>query len=124
MEGVDDIGVRRMVFGALLVVLEEARAHQSRRRRDKPGRVLREHLLAEIGEGRAPDRRGRPGKSEVHHVVIEPDDFEDLRPLVAIECRDAHLREHLQGAVLERLDVVLLRAPAIGGLPFQMAGRC
>ena len=123
MERVDDVRVRGMVFGALFVMLEEARTHQGWRGRPKAGGVARQHLLTEVGERRAAERRARSGKGELDEALIEPDDFENLRPLVSIERRDPHLCHHLEGAVLERLHVALLGGPPIAGVALEVAGR-
>ena len=123
MERVDDVRVRGMVLGALFVMLEEARTHQGWRGRSKAGGVARQHLLTEVGERRAAERRARSGKGELDDALIEPDDFENLRPLVSVERRDPHLGQHLEGAVLERLHVALLGGPPIAGVALEVAGR-
>ena len=123
VQRVDDIGVGRVIFGALLVMLVEAGALEGRLRRGQPLGMQRQHLLTEVGEGRATDRRWRSGEAEVDHAGIEPEDFENLRPLVAVERRDAHLGEHLEGAVFECRDVVLLRTAPVGRPAFEMARR-
>ena len=47
------------------------------------------------------------------NVWLQADGLEDLRAAVALQRRDAHLRHHLQHALVERLDVVLDRLVAL-----------
>ena len=57
-----------------------------------------------------------PGEVAVDQVFIQPDGFEDLRSLITLQRRDAHLREGLQQALLDGLQEMLygdLRRDAI-----------
>ncbi len=71
--------------------------------------------LARAGVGRDPlepdaaDARGRAREVAGDERAPEPDRLEDLRPAVALDRRDAHLREDLEQALADRLDEPLLR---------------
>ena len=60
-------------------------------------------------EADAADARRGPGEVAVDELLLEADRLEDLRAAVALQRRDAHLRHHLEHALVERLDVVLHR---------------
>src|SRR5256714_13011320 len=120
MQRVDDVRIGRMEFGALLVMLEETGALKGWRARRVTGGMTGQDVLAEVVEGRASERRWGPDKGHIHHARMEPDDFEELRPLVPVERRDAHLGQHLEGAVLECTHIVLLRGAPVGCLSFEM----
>ncbi len=53
------------------------------------------------------DARSRAGEVLLHQRLVQPDGFKDLRAAVALERRDAHLREDLQQALVDGLLVVL-----------------
>ena len=48
---------------------------------------------------------GRAGEAAVDHFVLEADGFEDLRTLVALQRRDAHLGHHLEHALGDALAI-------------------
>ncbi len=50
--------------------------------------------------------RGGAGEVGVDHLRREPDGFEDLRALVALQGADTHLAHHLEQALVDRLDVL------------------
>ena len=72
-------------------------------------RVALPHFFGDLLQADAADlRRGRR-EVLVDERAIEADRFEDLRAAIALQRRDAHLRHHLQHALVERLDVALDR---------------
>ena len=68
-----------------------------------------QHFLRDHVEADAADARGRPGEVLVDDVLAEADGFEDLRAVIALDGRDAHLRHHLDDALGRGLDEVLAR---------------
>ena len=62
-------------------------------------------MAREIG---AFDRRRGAGEVLLDKVALQPDRVEDLRAAIGLVGRDAHLGDHLQDALAERLQVVLL----------------
>src|SRR5207302_10104985 len=89
-------------------MFEEAGTRQRWRRLPEARGMTREHLLPQVGKGRATNRRWRPGKTGIDDCRMEADDLEDLRALVAVDGRNAHLGEDFQRAVLDGLHVALL----------------
>ena len=70
--------------------------------------VARERLAREHVEPDPADPRRRAGEVALDHVRGEPDGLEDLRAVVGLDRRDAHLRERLEQALADRLDDVAL----------------
>ena len=70
--------------------------------------MARERLAREHVEPDAADPRRRAGEVALDHVRGEPDGLEDLRAVVGLDRRDAHLRERLEQALADRLDDVAL----------------
>src|ERR1051325_5974494 len=62
---------------------------------------LRDHVEAD-----AADARRRPREVTIDEILIEPDGLEDLRAAVALDGRDAHLRDDFDDAFIDGLDVV------------------
>ena len=65
-------------------------------------------LLGDLGQAGALDRGVGAGEVLLDEGGREPDRVEDLRAAVGLVGGDAHLGHHLQHALAERLDVVLL----------------
>ena len=65
-----------------------------------------EHVQAD-----AFDARGGAGEVLVDQRLVQADGLEDLRAAVALQGRDAHLRDDLQQALVDGL-LVVLRAPS------------
>ena len=76
-----------------------------------PG-VARRRLLGDDVDAHAADPRGGPREVAVHEGLVQPDRLEDLGAPIGLDGGDPHLGDHLEHALVERLDVVLLR----GGL--------
>ena len=67
-----------------------------------------EDVLAERRPADAADHVGRAGEAHVDDLGRQADDLEDLRPPVRVDGGDAHLREDLEHARLDRgLEAVL-----------------
>ena len=80
------------------------------------GAVADQRLFRDLREADAADLRLDAGESEVDDLLADADGFEDLRALVGVEHRDAHLRHDLEHALFEGLGVVghgLLHADAV-----------
>ena len=54
-------------------------------------------------------RLARAGEELVDELAVQADGLEDLRAAIALLRRDAHLRHHLEQALADGLDVVLLQ---------------
>ena len=89
-------------------MFEEAGTRQRWRRLPEAGGMTRQHLLPQVGKGRATNRRRRPGKTGIDDCRMEADDLEDLRALVAVDGRNAHLGEDFQRPVFDGLHKALL----------------
>ena len=64
------------------------------------------HFLGNHIEANAADARRRPGEVAIDEVFVEADGLEDLRAAIALDRGDAHLRDDLDDAFVDRLDVV------------------
>ena len=71
--------------------------------------MLQLRFARENVETDAFDARRGAGEVLVHQLLVQPDGFEDLRAAIALQRRDAHLREGLQQAFVDGLDVMLHR---------------
>ena len=69
--------------------------------------VLQLRFGRENCEADAFQARSRAGEIGVDQFFVQADGFEDLRSLITLQSRDAHLREGLQQALLDRLHEVL-----------------
>src|SRR5215470_10687371 len=69
-----------------------------------PFRLFRDHIDPD-----ATNSRRCPGEILVDQLLFESDSFEDLRPAVTLRGGDAHLRDHLDDALVGRLNVILHR---------------
>src|ERR1700692_3822843 len=58
-------------------------------------------------EADALQARGCSSKIRVDQFPIQPNGFEDLRALIALQCRDAHLGESFQQSFIGRLAEML-----------------
>ena len=72
--------------------------------------LARHHVQADPA-----DARGRPGEVAVHEVLGETDGLEDLGGAIRLDGGDAHLRDDLEHALVQGLDVVLDRRLVIEG---------
>ena len=70
--------------------------------------VLVERLPRQHVDPDALDARRRAGEAAVDQHAREADRLEDLRPVVGLDGRDAHLRDRLEQALGDALDDVLL----------------
>ncbi len=68
--------------------------------------VAGRHLAGQFVEPDAAELADRAGEVLVDERLAEADRLEDLRPGVGRHGRDAHLRHHLEHALVARLDVV------------------
>ena len=66
-------------------------------------------LARDLAQAGALDLRVRAGEVLAHEARLEADGIEDLRAAVGLIGRDAHLGHDLQHALVDRLDVALLR---------------
>src|SRR5215210_1625269 len=82
----------------------ELRRHDAIRRRERVAVALG-RLAVEVGELEAADPRDRAREVAVDDPVPEADRLEDLRPAIALDGGDAHLRAHLQQPLAERRHV-------------------
>ena len=55
------------------------------------------------------DARGCAGEIPVDQVMVEADGFEDLRAAIALQRRDAHLRDDLEQPLVDGLLVIFER---------------
>ena len=62
-------------------------------------RVPAQRFLGQHVEVDALNAAGGAGEAAVDHFVLQADGFEDLRALVALQRRDAHLGHHLEHAL-------------------------
>ena len=98
MTGIIELQVGRGCFGGVLGIGN----------RGGIGRLVTSQAFdGDLAEADAFDLRGRAVKATLHEVGTEADGFEDLRALVAVEDRDAHLRHDLENALLEARMVAL-----------------
>ncbi len=65
-------------------------------------------LLGDLLPARALDGRGGAGEILLDEAGVQADGVEDLRAAIGLVGRDAHLGHHLQQALADSLDVVLL----------------
>ena len=70
--------------------------------------VARERLAPDHVEPDAADPRRGAGEVAVDQPGLQADGLEDLRPVVGLDRRDAHLRERLEQPLADRLDDVAL----------------
>ena len=61
-------------------------------------RLARQHVQSDTFQARS-----RPGKVAVDQFLVQADGFEDLRTAIALQGRDAHLREGLQQSLVDGL---------------------
>ena len=80
--------------------------------------VPRDALLGDVLEPDAFESRRRAGEIFLDEGRGQPDRIENLRAAIGLVGRDAHLGHHLQHALADRLDVVLLH---LGGLQIDPA---
>ena len=66
-------------------------------------------LFGDRREIRAADARGGAGEELVDKALVEADRVENLRAAIGLIGRDAHLRHHLEDALVDGLDVALHR---------------
>ena len=66
-------------------------------------------LARDLAQADAFDLRVRAGEIAAHERRLQADGVENLRAAVALVGRDAHLGHHLKQALVDRLDVALLR---------------
>ena len=89
------------------------------------GRGVAAHrLLGDLGKADALDRGRGAGEIFLDERRRQADRVEDLRAAIALVGRDAHLGHHLEDALADRLDVILLdlrRARAAGPCATRMS---
>src|ERR1035441_918903 len=66
-----------------------------------------EHFLGNDLDTHSGHARGRAGEVLIDELLLQADGFKDLRAPIALDRRDAHLREHLHHALHRRLEVIL-----------------
>src|SRR5690606_35096324 len=71
--------------------------------------VTADRLLADLRDARAADSGCGTREVLVDELLIETQRFEDLRPAIALQGRDAHLGEDLQQPPTDPVDVVIDR---------------
>ena len=71
--------------------------------------VLQQRFGSENRESNAFEARSCTGKVGVNQFFVQPDGFENLGALIALQSGDAHLREGLQQSLLDGFHVVLHR---------------
>src|SRR5262249_46722895 len=71
--------------------------------------VTSEGLGGDLAQTDSADPRRSAAEVLVHHHLVDADGLEDLRPLVAREGADPHLRHDLEETLFERLDVLRAR---------------
>src|SRR5581483_11802361 len=64
------------------------------------GAVPRQHILGELGEPEAAERRHGAGEAALDHLGAEPQRLENLGAAIRRQRGDAHLREHLEEPLL------------------------
>jgi hypothetical protein len=69
-------------------------------------RVLAQRLFGDHVEPTPFDARGRAREIPLDHALIEPDGFEHLRPAIALQGGNAHLRKCLQQTFIDGLDEI------------------
>ena len=77
----------------------------------------------QVGKGGAADAARRAREADLHHLPVQADDLEQLRPPVRGHGGDAHLAEDLQQPLLDALAVVLqglVRGQVEGARPAQV----
>src|SRR5947209_5961144 len=57
----------------------------------------------------AANPRSRPGEITIDKILAQADRFKDLRPAIALKCRDAHLRNDFDQSFINGPGVVLDR---------------
>src|SRR5262249_20910777 len=69
------------------------------------GAVWAPALLGDLGDADPRHTRGRPGEVLLDELRVEADGLEHLRPVVALDGGDPHLRAHLDDPLADRLHV-------------------
>jgi hypothetical protein len=102
VQRIDHVRVVAVVLAAALAVAEESGLVEGGLLARERGFVPPEDVGAERVEADAADLGHREPQACLDDLGGEPNGFEDLRSSVAVDGGDAHLREDLQHAVLER----------------------
>mmetsp|Transcript_33328 Transcript_33328/g.51723 ORF Transcript_33328/g.51723 Transcript_33328/m.51723 type:complete len:678 (-) Transcript_33328:277-2310(-) len=106
--GVVDVGLgaRGRAVGVLARVLEGKEVDVGALAVEEALLVLRDVVGGDGGDVEALDARGHADKALGHRLGAHAERLEDLGALVRHERRDSHLREHLEHALADRLNVV------------------
>ena len=113
----DDLGVPDVALAAQAIGVDAARVELAAGERVL---VAAPDVRGDPLEADPPDPRRRAGEVAGDDVRREADALEQLRAAVGHHRRDAHLREHLEQALADRLHVA--RLGALGGLRADLAG--
>ena len=81
--------------------------------------VAAQNLFRDFLEADPADPGISPGEVPLDYLLVQPQRFEDLGTVVTLQGGNAHLGEHLQQSLVQRLDVVLdgLGHLSLGGVP-------
>jgi hypothetical protein len=108
---VDRIGIEEVVLAiaaplVLAAFVEIALGDRAQRERQF---VARAYFLGDRLDAHAANARRRPREIAIDEVFRQADRLEDLRAAIALQRRDAHLRHHLQHALVQGFYVVFDR---------------
>ncbi len=107
----DRLRIEQVILAADAVLIRAAGFEFRVRFGDRPEREIVLHLrfARKNIEADAFDARGRAGEVLLNQRFVQADGFEDLGAAIALQRRDAHLREDLQQSLVDRLLVFLER---------------
>ena len=103
LEQRDRLGVPLVVLPVTPPRVQADDRQQVARRTGVGARVAHEHTLGDLRQADAADPRRGAGEVPVDERRRETDRLEDLRAAIRGDGRDAHLRDHLQQALADRL---------------------
>src|SRR6185503_20690337 len=83
--------------------------------------MARAYLVLQLRDANTADTRRRPGEVGVNALLGEAYGFEDLGATIALQGGDAHLGHYLEGALVQGLDIVLLRRGIVDGPEHRLA---
>ena len=101
-----DEGGRVPVRFAIALELDQPIVRQPRRHFGEGGGMTLADIGLDLGQADPAEAGGGAGEAAVDQLLAEPDGLEDLGAPVAHRGGDAHLGDHLQEAVLHRVDEV------------------
>jgi len=105
------VRIEQVVLAVTAPLVLAARVQLVDTGRLRPIRALVAHagFLRDDVDANAADTRCRVREEAIDEFLMQTERLEDLRPAIAGQRRDAHLRHHFEDALVERLHVVIDR---------------